>query len=62
MHNPIQVVDDVVHKLDQLGFARPLTSETMLTVSKYEGLDGGSNIHYSLNFSPLFIKIRPIIH
>ena len=35
IHSPIQVADDVVHKLDQLGFAGPLTSETMLTVSKY---------------------------
>ena len=33
IHSPIQVADDVVHKLDQLGFAGPLTSETMLIVS-----------------------------
>ena len=30
----IQVADDV-HKLNQLGLPRPLTLETMLTVSKY---------------------------
>ena len=35
IHSAIQVADDIVHKLDQLGLAGPLTSETMLTVSKY---------------------------
>ena len=35
IHSPIQVADDIVHKLDQLAFTGPLTSETMLTVSKY---------------------------
>ena len=35
IHSPIQVADDVVHKLDQLGLARPPTLETMLAVSKY---------------------------
>ena len=24
----------------------------------YEGLDGGSSIHYSLKFSPLFISLK----
>ena len=24
----------------------------------YEGLDGGSSIHYSLKFSPLFISLN----
>ena len=33
IHSPIQVADDVEHKLDQLGFTAPLTSETMLTVN-----------------------------
>ena len=35
IHSPIKVADDFVRKLDQLGFPGPLTSETMLTVSKY---------------------------
>ena len=35
IHNPNKVGDDAVQKLDQLSFARPLTSQTMLTVSKY---------------------------
>ena len=30
IHSPIQVSDYVVHKMDQLGFARPLTPEVML--------------------------------
>ena len=30
-HSHIQFADDIVHKLNQLGFARPLTLETMLT-------------------------------
>ena len=30
-----EVADDVMHKLDKLGFASTLTLETMLTVSKY---------------------------
>ena len=34
IHSPIQVADDAVHKLDQLDFAGPLTSDTMLTFSK----------------------------
>ena len=33
IHSPNQVVDEIVHKLNQLGFARPLTPENMLPVS-----------------------------
>ena len=33
VHSPIDVADEVVHKLDQLGFARPLTSKTMVIYS-----------------------------
>ena len=35
IHSPIQVADDIVHKLDQLSLVGPLTLENMLTVSKY---------------------------
>ena len=35
IHSPIQVVNDAMHTLDQPGFAKPLTVETMLTFSKY---------------------------
>ena len=33
IHSPTQVADDVVHTMEQLGLTRPLTLETMLTVS-----------------------------
>ena len=35
IHNYIQAANDFKHKLDQLSFTRPLTSETLLTVSNY---------------------------
>ena len=35
IYNAIQVVDEMVHKLNQLDFLRPLTPEIILTVSKY---------------------------
>ena len=34
IHCTIQVADDIVHKLNQLGFTRPLTSEPMLFILK----------------------------
>ena len=34
VHSSIQVANHVVKELNQLGLARPLTTETMLTVSK----------------------------
>ena len=48
IHNPTQLVaDDVVLNLNQLGFTRPPTPETMLTVSKYD-IQG---LVFSLNVS-----------
>ena len=35
LHCTIQVTDGIVHDFHQFDLARPLTSETMLTVSKY---------------------------
>ena len=40
IHRAIQVADDIVHKLNQLGFTRPPTLEPMLTVSKYVSYQG----------------------
>ena len=57
MHSPIQVDDDVIHKLDKLGFAGPLTWEAMLTVSKHATwtfyrLDNASwTIHFTIIIS-----------
>ena len=45
IYSPIQVADDVVHKLDQLGFERPLTTETILTVTASMLSETNSNIN-----------------
>ena len=34
VHSSVQVTNHVMKELNQLGLARPLTTETMLTVSK----------------------------
>ena len=34
IYGPIQITYNIMEELDELGFAEPSTSETMLTVSK----------------------------
>ena len=36
IHSPIQVADDIEHKLDQLGFAGPLTSDDLREVEDFK--------------------------